>query len=134
WHQTGPWLQQHDPDFLPDGTIAVFNNRRDNTPTGSVFGGSNIIIVDPASRETRIAYEGTPERPFHTDEQGKHQLLPNGNILITESYGGRAFEVDEKGEIVWEHINRVDDTHIAEFQEATRLPEDYFTVEDWTCE
>ncbi|MGH6947984.1 MAG: arylsulfotransferase family protein, partial [Kiloniellales bacterium] len=120
WHQTGPWLQQHDPDFLPDGTISIFNNRRDHTRTGSVLGGSNITVVDPASHETRIAYEGSPEKPFYTDEMGKHQLLPNGNILIAESYGGRAFEVDEKGEIVWEHINRVDDTHIAEFQEATR--------------
>lgn len=134
WHQTGPWLRQHDPDFQPNGTISIFNNRMDNTTAGSVFGGSNIMVIDPASRKTRVVYEGSPENPFYTEGMGKHQFLPNGNILITEAEGGRFFEVDEKGEIVWEFINRFDGKHIAEVQEATRIPEDFFTVEDWTCE
>jgi hypothetical protein len=26
WHQTGPWLRQHDPEFRSDGRISIFNN------------------------------------------------------------------------------------------------------------
>ena len=26
WLQVGPWIQQHDPDIMPNGTISVFNN------------------------------------------------------------------------------------------------------------
>jgi hypothetical protein len=35
------------------------------------------------------------------------QQLPNGNILITESLGGRVLEVtrDQPGRIVWEYVN-----------------------------
>ena len=33
--------------------------------------------------------------------------LTNGNTLITESDGGRLFEVTPEGEIVWEFINPV---------------------------
>ena len=27
WAMTGPWLMQHDPDFLPNGHILVYDNR-----------------------------------------------------------------------------------------------------------
>jgi hypothetical protein len=33
--------------------------------------------------------------------------LPNGNTLITESDGGRLFEVTADGQIVWEFVNPV---------------------------
>ena len=26
WQKRGPWLRQHDPDFLEDGRISVFGN------------------------------------------------------------------------------------------------------------
>jgi len=32
-------------------------------------------------------------------------VLPNGNVLITESSAGRAFEVSRQGEIVWDFFN-----------------------------
>ena len=133
WYQFGPWLRQHDPDFLPDGTIAVFNNRRDHTQDGAVFGGSSIMIHDPVTRETSLLYEQTPETPFFTDVMGKHERTPNGNLLVVETKAGRIFEITDQGEIVWEFINRFDADRIAQMAEATRLPNDYFTVEDWSC-
>ena len=38
---------------------------------------------------------------------GEHQWLPNGNLLITEPFGGRAFEITTGAEprLVWEHVN-----------------------------
>jgi hypothetical protein len=35
------------------------------------------------------------------------ERLANGNTLITESEGGRLFEVTPEGEIVWEYLNPV---------------------------
>jgi hypothetical protein len=29
WSQTGPWLRQHDPDFLSDGRLLIYDNRDD---------------------------------------------------------------------------------------------------------
>ncbi len=136
WYSVGPWLRQHDPDFLPDGTISVFNNRSDNTLRGSVFKGSNILNIDPMTRKVTVAYEQprtTKDTGFYTMFMGKHQHVDNGNILITQSSYGRAFEVDKDKRIVWEYINRYDDERVALISEATRLPESFFKVKDWSC-
>lgn len=133
WYQAGPWLGQHDPDFLENGKILVFNNNDDGTAEGSIYGGSNVIEVDPASREITFRYGADPRQRMFTRERGKHQELRGGNILITESNAGRAFEVDSRGEVVWEFVNRYDHTDVALVTEATRYPEDYFAVHDWTC-
>jgi Arylsulfotransferase (ASST) len=126
WYQHGPWLRQHDPDFLPDGTISIFNNRMG-------YGASNIMTIDPVTRETEIIYEAPPSDPrFYTGQRGKHQHLANGNILITATHDGRAFEVTREGEIVWEYINRYDEERLAVISKANRYDRDYFTVQDWS--
>jgi hypothetical protein len=126
WYQHGPWLRQHDPDFLPDGTISIFNNRMG-------YGASNIMTIDPVTRETKIVYEAPSSGPrFFTGQRGKHQHLANGNILITATHDGRAFEVTGKGEIVWEYINRYDEERVAVISKANRYDRDYFEVDDWS--
>ena len=137
WHQTGPWLRQHDPDFLKDGTISVFNNRSDDTLFGRILGGSRITRIDPATRKSWVAYaqpDGKEKRRFFTNIMGKHQTLDNGNILITEALGGRIFEVTPAGEIVWEYVNRFDKKRVALVTGAIRLPHDYFHFNPNACE
>lgn len=135
WVQMGPWIQQHDPDFQPDGTITIFNNKNDNTAVGTHLGGSEIVELDPSTGTTRVLYGGAPGQEIHTPLLGKHQMLPNGNILITQARRGRVLEVTETGELVWELINRHDEELVAVVTSATRYPPSYFEeVEDWTCE
>lgn len=124
WWRIGPFIRQHDPDFLPDGRISVFDNNRDDNE-GSLFGGSRILIIDPQSTAVEVEYIGTEEHPFYTTLMGAHQTLPNGNVLITESFAGRAFEVTPNGEIVWEYINRWDEDEVALLDQATRYPVHY---------
>ncbi|MEM1368377.1 MAG: arylsulfotransferase family protein [Cyanobacteria bacterium P01_H01_bin.15] len=67
---------------------------------------------DPRSQEIVWEYTGTAERPFYSQFRGRQQPLPNGNVLITESTGGRMLEVTREGEIVWEYANiLIDDTY-----------------------
>ena len=124
WAQTGPWIRQHDPDFLPDGRIMVFDNRRDESGR-QVFGGSRILVIDPVTREVETFYEGSEEAPFFSNVKGKQQFLANGDVLITEAETGRAFEVTPDGRIVWSYISRFDDDHAAKISEAVRYPENY---------
>ena len=133
WYQTGPWLRQHDPDFQADGTITVFNNNNDKTKTGSIFGGSNIIQLDMNNFESKILYGDKKDQKWFSAVRGKHQILENGNILIAETEAGRVFEVTDKGDIIWEFINRFNDEYVAEVTGAIRYPESYFTVDDWSC-
>jgi len=62
-------------------------------------------MLDPVSREIVWTYEGDPPAGFFSMRRGSNQRLPNGNTLICESEKGRVFEVDARGELVWEFWN-----------------------------
>jgi Arylsulfotransferase (ASST) len=111
WHRTGPWLRQHDAEFTADGLISVFDNRSDNAD-GRVLGGSRIVTVDPGTGVVATVYAGSSAEPFYSGIEGEHVYVENGNILISEAEAGRLFEVDRKGQIVWEFINRYDDRRV----------------------
>ena len=133
WSQRGPWVRQHDPDIAEDGSIEVFSNGIESKGLGGVP-GSSIISMDPATGESKVVYPWGGQDGFFTDIMGTHQLLPNGNRLITESRRGRVFEVSMEGEIVWEYIVPYDDTHSALIEGAIRYEESYFTVDEWSCQ
>ncbi len=132
WHRTGPYIRQHDPDYRADGTISVFDNNVDDQ-NGAVFGGSRIVLVDPAEETAGFLYGTEEGKKMYTRVRGKHQNLWNGNMLIVESLAGRIFEVDPDGDLVWEFINRYDEDEVARINDALRYPEEYFTVTNWDC-
>ena len=133
WSRIGPWIRQHDPDFNPDGTITLFDNHSDESLDGDREGGSRIWSVDPATDEATVLYGGTPEQHMYSPERSTHQVLSNGNIMITEAQSGRSFEVDRAGNILWEYINRYDPFSITWMHDASAYHRDYFTVTDWSC-
>lgn len=140
WHQIGPWVRQHDPEFNADGTLTVFNNnayrsglagervRSQDTPRTS-----NILRVDPATGETTHVFGEKEGQLILTHVLGKHDLTPAGGYIITEFEAGRALEIDDKGNIVWDYINYYNDDFVAEITEARVFPPSYFTVKDWSC-
>ena len=98
WALSGQWIAQHEPTLLPNGMILVFDNKGHH-------GMSKVIELDPRSQEIKWAYEGTPENGFYTESSGSAYRLPNGNTLIVQSNSGRAFEVTQAKQIVWEYHN-----------------------------
>jgi len=136
WHHTGPWVRQHDPDINEQGIIEVFNNRSEYDQLGrhsDRIPGSNLISLDPSTGHTTIIYPQPGQDSFYTDIQGTHQRLGNGNRLINESKAGRVFEVDRKGDIVWEYIKPYDDQYAAMIEGAIRYEKDYLIVPNWSC-
>jgi len=120
---TGWVVRQHDPDFIDGNTFSVFDN---NTIAPEAHGHqSRIVIVSARNKTLQVFFEGVPSAPFYTDIMGKHQWLPNGNLLITESKKCRAFEINPRGELVWEYVNYVDRNVIGLVEEVQRLPYDY---------
>ena len=117
---TGDFVRQHDPDFIDGNTISIFDNN--NVEADEQGHQSRIVLQSFTDNDSHIYYAGNPQNPFFTHIMGKHQWLPNGNLLITESMKGRAFEIDEQGIIVWEYINLVEDGYIGIVEEAQRLP------------
>jgi hypothetical protein len=101
WAARGPWYRQHDPDFLPNGNLLVFDNRGHYGPGE----GSRLVELDFASLDVVWSYAGTAADPFYTRGAGAQQRLPNGNTLVTESLPGRIFEVTAEGDVVWEYLS-----------------------------
>lgn len=126
WSSIGPWHRQHDPDFLADGSISVYNNNMG-------LGQSNIIKSYPGTGQNKIVFEGAKHIPFYSWQRGKHQHLDNGNILITEPERGRVFEVDEEGIVAWDYHNIYDDTRNGVINKAMVVPADYFNPEALNC-
>jgi hypothetical protein len=104
WLARGDWFGQHDPDFLSNGNILLFNNIDMQTDSAGTQ-TSSIIEINPKTRAVVWSYKGTEAEPFFTSARGSQQRLPNGNTLITESQGGRIIEVTMDGDIVWEFYN-----------------------------
>ncbi len=106
WALTGPFAQQHDPDFLPNGNIMVFDNLGGlNGDAGC--GRSRILELAPATGAVVWRYDGCGGPPFDSERRGTQELLDNGNVLISEALGGRVLEVthDSQPKIVWEYFN-----------------------------
>ena len=103
WVLSGPFYQQHDPDFLPNGNIMLFDNRGGDPACG----GSRILEIEPATQKVVWQYDGCGGTPFFTFVRGEQQPLPGGNVLITETEGGRILEVtrEPKPRVVWEYYN-----------------------------
>jgi hypothetical protein len=80
------------------GLITIFNNGFNN-----LFGyrRSRVQSIHPLKNE--IVWEYAPRYLFSATA-GTARKLPGGNTLVTSTYGGRVFEIDGKGKIVWEWV------------------------------
>ena len=100
WAMRGTWRHAHDAELTERGTLLLFDNRG-NIGEG---GMSRVLEVDPASGTTIWSYSGGTAHPFASTVHGTKQLLPNGNVLITETMGGRLFEGTHAGALAWKYV------------------------------
>ena len=105
WHASEPFIYQHDPDFIGDGWIGVFDNNYDLTERGKMLGGSRIVALEPHTGKQEILFPTEHSDPFYTDTKGSWQILDNGNLFLTEANAGRIVEVTPDGQTVWEWIH-----------------------------
>ena len=99
WWGPGTLEWPHNPTLLPSGTLLMFDN-------GSRRKFSRILEISPQDKKVVWKYvKAKGKERFFSDSRGSAQLLPNNNLLITESDHGRLFEITREGKIVWEYFN-----------------------------
>lgn len=103
WAMAGSWLGQHSARALANGHFTLF----DNYGHFEEHNMTRALEVDPISEQIVWRYEGDDAHPFSSRLRGALITLPNGNRLITESDGGRLFEVAPNGDIVWAFVNPI---------------------------
>jgi hypothetical protein len=110
WLQTGPWLNQHCPDFVDSSKISVFGNDVVRTP-GSydlIYDHNNIYIYDLATHTIDTSYnEMMRTADVRTLTEGRLKILPNKDVIIEESNYGRVLRANKK-EVLWQRLNYVD--------------------------
>jgi len=140
WHASQPFTYQHDPDFVGNGWIGVFDNNYDltafDTPSkrGTMLGGNRVVGLQPHADSTEVWFPTAHSERVYTDVRGKWQKLENGNMLLTEANAGRAVEVDSEGRIVWEWIHRpTQEGKVPSVSKVTRYNLSREEVADWPC-
>lgn len=117
---------QHNATWLPEGhpqagSILVFNNGN-GRPGGNY---SSVDLIDPPVQpdgsytllpgeaygptQADELYTATPASDFYSMAIGGVAPLEQG-YLVSDGMGGRFFEVDPDGDIVWQYINPVNQT------------------------
>jgi hypothetical protein len=132
WHATGPFILQHDPDWIGGGWIGIFDNNHDESG-GKMLGGSRVVGIQPHTDSTRILFRGDHLDRFYTSIRGKWEQLRNGNMLLTESEAGRVVEVGPSGRLTWEWIHPGYGSDVPSVTKASRHDLTRQEVSSWPC-
>ncbi len=95
WAARGVWRLQHDPEFLDNGHLLLYDN-------AGWAKGARVLEYDPVRQALPWAYANEDSAPFRALYRGVKQRLANGNTLIVDPDNGRLFEVTAAKELVWE--------------------------------
>lgn len=124
WLKTGPWLNQHDADFIGQSEVSIFGNDVISYPgkaiTGLardknklVNGQNNIYLFDFADGSLSTPYhEILKQLNVSTQTQGRQELLVGGDVVVEESNSGRILRISPK-QAVWEFTAKVDNASTA---------------------
>ena len=95
----GLWSHCHDPQFLDDNHVLMFDNGLRREPEYS-----RVIEVefDPQEKTAEIVWEYRETPDFYAFALGSAQLQDSGNTLVTDGVNGRLLEVTRDKEKVWE--------------------------------
>lgn len=110
----GVFSHQHDVNIINGHTISVFNNNNYNTVFGEIVDLSNQVILYDFKDNNYVTLinDSLIENEVRTITEGKAQITLDGSIFIEESNFGRSLYFDKNGKLLWQHINRGDNTEI----------------------
>jgi hypothetical protein len=133
WHAFDPFVYQHDPDFIGDGWIGIFNNNRDLTGRGGMLGDSEIVSIKPGTDSTKVLFPTEKSEPFHTYHRRSWQMLPNENLLLAETTKGRFVEVTPDGRTAWEWVNKSSGPTVPSAADVHLYTITVNEVSSWSC-
>ena len=113
WLKTGPWLAQHDCDFVDGKKIMIFGNDVLRGKRDSLINGHNdIYFYDFEKNEISKPYTKVMKQlAIKTITEGRCDLLSNGDLLIDESNNGKLYIIN-KDSVKMIYTERYDKNHI----------------------
>jgi hypothetical protein len=116
WIKTGPWLAQHDCDFVDGKTIMIFGNDvLWNKNSLLVNGHNDIYFYDFEKKEVIKPYTNLMKKiGIKTISEGRCDILSNGDLFIDESNNGKLYVIN-KDNLKMIYTERYDKNHIKMF-------------------
>ena len=108
WKGVGPFFNQHDVDILDDHKIAVFNNNLKIFVDSIVVDGHNEVIIYDFKKDEYSTFlnDSLIKNDVRTKNQGRSEILPNGDLFVEESHYARTLYFNADGFLRWTHVNR----------------------------
>lgn len=111
WLKTGPWLNQHDVNFVGHSKISVYGNnvvRMAGAKEVLLDGHNQLYLYDFADESVSMPFaEIFKEKSIRTLSEGRGSFLENGDAFIEETNYGRALRVSTK-QAIWEFVEKAD--------------------------
>jgi hypothetical protein len=116
WLKTGPWLAQHDCDFVDGKTIMIFGNDVIWEKKELLVNGHNdIYFYDFEKDKISLPYNKVMKKlGIKTKSQGRCDILKNGDLFIDESENGKLYVIN-KDSVKMIYTERYDKNHIKMF-------------------
>ena len=128
WLQTGPWLNQHDANFVGDSTVSVFGN--DVVRVGKdqksklVHGYNDVYLFDLSRHHLETPYTDVlKDHAVRTLTEGRSLILDDGDLFLEEQNDGRLLRVGVDG-VKWEFVAKTDDGRVSFLNWSRYLTED----------
>ena len=133
WLKTGPWMNQHDVDFVGDHEITVFGNDVIDNSSGIAARDEKLVLIDDYNNIYRYDFRtDTVKTPYkdvmklmevRTRSEGRATLLEGNDVFIEETNDGRILRLTPS-DAKWEFVRRVDDNHLALFSWSRYLTQE----------
>ncbi len=115
WLKTGPWLNQHDANFVDDERISVFGNNmvRAHGNEWLIDGHNEEYIYNFTTDSTITPYTAfLTGAKVATANEGQATILPNGDLFVEETNENRLLRGNTKS-VEWQYVDRIDDQTVA---------------------
>ncbi|MEI6639443.1 MAG: arylsulfotransferase family protein [Chlorobium sp.] len=115
WLKTGPWMNQHNVEFVSDHEISVFGNNVISDLKGDVLmeGHNNVYLYDFANDTISTPWEKAMSTlDVRTLTGGRSKVLLGRDVFIQECNYGRLLRLTPQT-AKWEFVQRVDKNHLS---------------------
>lgn len=129
WYSQGHTQGQHDPEFIGDNKIIVFDNAIDKNSADPAARANftSIKQYDFSTSEWSVVWNGA-DVDGYTAHSGEVAISDDGSLLINLTLQGRYVEVSPDGEIVMDLINVADDGNVYWTKHAQYLTPSQFEI------
>jgi hypothetical protein len=115
WIQTGPWLNQHDVNFVDSVSISVFGNDIIRIDNGYqlVHKHNNLYVYNFSTNTTTTPYdEAFSTNDIHTERSGRVMILNNKDVFVEETNYGKVYRLNNS-KIIWRYMEILDTNFVS---------------------